>query len=85
MLANGFYHERKWISHKKRIADYRMSIPYLPFLESDKQRRWEMCSAKLYIAVKDIERKIPSFCADKLFNDICDTYQKLQRYGTSEI
>ena len=31
LLSNGFYPERKYISHKKRFADYRVHVPYLEF------------------------------------------------------
>ena len=70
LLSNGFYPERKNISHKKRFADYRVHVPYLEFLESNPPERWTLTSNAISRALSDIKRKLPTFQADKLLQDI---------------
>ena len=70
LLSNGFYPERKYISHKKRFADYRVHVPYLDFLESNPPERWTLTTNAISRALSDIKRKLPTFPADKLLQDI---------------
>ena len=70
VLSNGYYPERKYISHKKRFADYRVHVPFLEFLESDPSGRWTLTTNAISRALSGIKRKLPTFQADKLLQDI---------------
>jgi hypothetical protein len=70
LLSDRFYPERKYISHKKRFADYRVHIPYVEFLESNPIERWTLTSNAVSRVLSDIQRKLPAFQADKLLQDI---------------
>ena len=70
LLSDGFYPERKYISHKKRFADYRVHVPYLEFLESNPPERWTLTTNAISRALSDIKRKLPAFQAEKLLQDI---------------
>ena len=70
LISSGFYPERKWISHIKKTADYRIRITYLSFLSGNDSLRWDLTINAISRALNDIQRKIPSFDAKKLINDI---------------
>ena len=70
LIAAGFYHDRKYISHKKKYADYRLRLPFLPFIQASEEQRMHMCLEIICAAAIDIKRKIPSFLADKFCTDI---------------
>ena len=70
LISSGFYPERKRISHIQKTADYRIRIPYLPFIKGNDSVRWELTIDAISRALNDIQRKIPYFDAKKLLNDI---------------
>ncbi len=69
MLSGGFYPERRYISWKKKYADIRLTIPYLPFLRADEQAKkammWEVIARALdYLRKKKAFQSIDQFEKD---------------------
>ena len=79
----GYCKNRKYVSHKKRYADYRIQIPYTEFLESSSDERINICLKVLPEIFKDIQRKVPTFEANKFLVDfysvVNDYLQELQK------
>ncbi len=65
----GYCKNRKYVSHKKRYADYRIRIPYIEFLESSSDERFRICLEILPEILSDIQRKVPTFEAKKFLAD----------------
>ena len=69
--------ERKYISHKKGYADYRVKIPYNEFLNADYSKKMRICLDAISNIALDIRKKIHSFDADKFIDDIGDICKKI--------
>ena len=70
LVAKGYYPERKYVSYKNKFADYRMHIPFLGFVNGTVLQQYDICFDKIKEALMDIQRKIPTFNAAKLIEDI---------------
>ena len=77
LLSAGFYPEKKYLSIKKRFADYRFVIPYRLFVEGDFLERWSLTFEPLSHSLNDIQRKNPVFQSCKLISDIKNVALKL--------
>lgn len=77
MIAQGFYKERKYISHKNKYADIRLHIPYDEFLKADlptrKQMMWNV-----------ITRAFAYLKARKVFTPIDELEEDLSHLFWSE-
>lgn len=61
MIDQGFGKERKYVSLKKRVADIRLQIPYLEFVNADDIRKIALCKENIYKAAQYIA------CRDNTF------------------
>ena len=70
LINEGFYPERKYVSLKKRYADYRVQLNYSEFINAGQNERSRMCLEAVFCSLKDIGRKVKDFNWEKLYRDI---------------
>ena len=75
-IENGYCKERKYISRKKKYADIRLRLPYLDYLQADETQRKSMCLDIIHSAIIIVQKKIPSYPAERLYQDICAIFEE---------
>ncbi len=79
MIKEGFYHERKYVSHKKRYADVRLQIEYEPFVANYRNTKVqvEMIWAMILQAIAVVQRKDSTLKGQELTADLKAAFQHL--------
>ena len=67
--ANGFYKDRKYISHSKRYADIRLSIDYLDFIKGNEDYKVQLIIDNVISSVEVISKKMTSFNKELFLHD----------------
>lgn len=70
MKSDGFYKDRKYVSHKGRYADMRLNMDYDLFIESNNEKRMRMMWDVIKQSVEIVFNRVPSLKKDELIQDI---------------
>ena len=74
MLLQGFYTERRYISHKNNYADIRLLIPYCEFIRACPNERKKMMWEVIKSALDYIRKRKAFVRIDELEHDLYNIY-----------